>query len=57
LKKDVIILNELDDIPQALQTTLRSFVENGGSLIVIPSEKDTAANLNSFSVIIWSHPV
>ena len=47
-KQDVIILNELDDIPQALQTTLRSFVGKGGSLIIIPSEKDTAANLNQF---------
>jgi hypothetical protein len=47
-KQDVIILNELDVIPNALQTTLKSFVEKGGSLIVIPSEKDTAANLNQF---------
>jgi hypothetical protein len=38
-KQDVIVLNELDGIPQALQTTSRSFVENGGNLIVIPSEK------------------
>jgi hypothetical protein len=30
-----------------LQTTSRSFVENGGNLIV-PSEKDTAANLEQF---------
>jgi hypothetical protein len=28
-KQDVIVLNELDGIPQALQTTSRSFVENG----------------------------
>jgi hypothetical protein len=27
-------------------------VGNGGSLIIIPSEKDTAANLNQFSVIL-----
>ncbi|WP_339919698.1 BatA and WFA domain-containing protein [uncultured Flavobacterium sp.] len=47
-KQDVIILNELDDIPQALQTTLRSFVEKGGSLVVIPSDKDTSVNLNQF---------
>jgi hypothetical protein len=47
-KQDVIILNELDAIPQALQTTLRSFVEKGGNLIVIPSEKDPATNLNQF---------
>jgi hypothetical protein len=47
-KQDVIILNELDAIPQALHTTLSSFVEKGGNLIVIPSEKNSAANLNEF---------
>jgi hypothetical protein len=47
-KQDLILLNELDDIPQALQTTLRSFVEKGGSLVVIPSEKDTPTNLSQF---------
>jgi hypothetical protein len=33
-KQDVIVLNELDGIPQA-QTTSRSFVENGGNLIAL----------------------
>jgi hypothetical protein len=47
-KQDLIVLNELDEIPQALQTTLRSFVEKGGSLVVIPSDKDTPTNLNQF---------
>jgi hypothetical protein len=48
IEKQDVILNELDGIPQALQTTSRSFVENGGNLIVIPSEKKTAANLEQF---------
>ena len=47
-KQDAIILNELDEIPQALETTLKSFVEKGGNLIVIPSAKNTLVNLNSF---------
>jgi hypothetical protein len=47
-KQDAIILNELDAIPQALQTTLKSFVEKGGNLVVIPSTKNTVENLNSF---------
>jgi len=34
-----LILNELDEIPQSLIVTLKAFVENGGNLIVIPSEK------------------
>lgn len=47
-KQDAIILNELDEIPQALQTTLKSFVNKGGNLIVIPSEGSSIVNLNSF---------
>jgi hypothetical protein len=46
--QDAIVLNELDEIPQALQTTLKSFVEKGGSLIVIPSAVSTSANMNAF---------
>jgi len=47
-KQNTIILNELIEIPQALQTTLKSFVSKGGNLVVIPSEKSSISNLNSF---------
>ncbi|WP_456315231.1 BatA domain-containing protein [Pseudomonas shirazensis] len=47
-KQNTIILNELIEIPQALQTTLKSFVYKGGNLVVIPSEKSSISNLNSF---------
>jgi hypothetical protein len=47
-KQNVIVLNELDEIPQALQTTLKSFVEKGGNLIVIPSSTASITNINSF---------
>ncbi|MEO8235711.1 MAG: BatA and WFA domain-containing protein [Flavobacterium sp.] len=47
-KQDAIILNELDNIPVALQTNLKSFVAKGGNVILIPSEKNEIANLNSF---------
>ena len=47
-KQDAIVLNELDEIPQALETTLKSFVEKGGNLIVIPSAKIAIPNLNQF---------
>ena len=47
-EQNTIVLNELDEIPQALQTTLKSFVEKGGNLIVIPSASASVANLNSF---------
>ena len=47
-EQDAIVLNELDEIPQALTTTLKSFVEKGGNLIVIPSALCSVSNLNSF---------
>jgi len=47
-KQDAVVLNELDEIPQALQSTLKFFVEKGGNLIVIPSAKNPIANINAF---------
>jgi len=47
-KQNAIILNELDEVPQALQTTLKAFIAKGGNLVVIPSEKTSISNLNSF---------
>ena len=47
-KQDAIVLNELSDIPQALQTTLKSFVTKGGNLVVIPAQENNITALNSF---------
>ena len=47
-KQNTIVLNELDEIPQALQTTLKSFVEKGGNLVLIPSAKTATTNINPF---------
>jgi hypothetical protein len=47
-KQDAIVLNELKEIPQALQTTLKSFVEKGGNLVFIPSNENSPANSSSF---------
>ncbi|RZJ65614.1 MAG: hypothetical protein EOO50_13265 [Flavobacterium sp.] len=47
-KQDVIVLNELADIPQALQTTLKAFAQKGGNIVLIPSSQSTVANLNAF---------
>jgi hypothetical protein len=47
-KQNTIILNELEEVPQALQTTLKAFVSKGGNLVIIPSEKSSVTNLNSF---------
>ena len=46
--QDAIILNELTDIPQALQTTLKTFASKGGNVIFIPSGENSIANINSF---------
>jgi len=47
-KQDAIVLNELKDIPQALQTTLKSFAEKGGNVVVIPSAESSISNMNTF---------
>ncbi len=47
-QQDVVVLNELDEIPQALQTTLKSFVEKGGNVIFIPSPEQKISNINQF---------
>jgi hypothetical protein len=47
-KQDAILLNEIKEIPQALQTTLKSFVNKGGNLIIIPSKEGNLSTLNAF---------
>jgi hypothetical protein len=46
--QDLIILNEIDEIPQALQITLKDIVQKGSNLTVIPSAKSNLATLNTF---------
>lgn len=45
-KQDAILLNEIKEIPQALQTTLKAFYEKGGHVIFIPSEENKIENIN-----------
>jgi len=47
-KQDAIVVNEIPDVPQALQTTLKSFVEKGGNLIFIPASESKLANSTTF---------
>lgn len=47
-KQDVVILNEVEEIPQALQTTLKAFYKKGGNLVFIPSNLSNIANSNDF---------
>lgn len=46
--QQTIVLNEVAEIPQALSTTLLSFYNKGGSIILIPSQENSLQNLNSF---------
>ncbi len=50
-KQDVILINELEEIPQALESTLKDFVEKGGNLILIPYSADTNLNRNSAQIL------
>ena len=47
-EQNTIILNELAEIPQALQTNLKAFYEKGGNIVLIPSEENNVSNLNQF---------
>ena len=47
--QDLIILNELSDIPVSLQTALRSFTTNGGKVLIIPSQDIDLSSYNSFT--------
>ena len=47
-KQQLILLNEIDNIPSTLSNALTEFVDNGGSLVVIPSISTTLNSYNSF---------
>ena len=46
--QNVIILDGLPEIPNSLQTVLKTFKTNGGTLIVIPSMETNLSNYNEF---------
>ncbi len=46
--QNLIILNELSQIPSALSTAIQSFTNNGGVLIIIPNETIDLKSYNSF---------
>lgn len=48
--QNLIILNELSQIPSALSTAIQSFTNNGGVLIIIPNETIDLKSYNSFLV-------
>lgn len=49
-EQNLIVLNELETIPASLLGVLKSFTNQGGSIIVIPSNKIDIASYNSFLI-------
>ena len=47
--QQTIVLNEISEISQALQTNLVSFYQKGGNVIVIPSTESNLESLNGLS--------
>lgn len=50
----LVILNELNSIDNALQTALKAYLENGGSLYIIPAENADLTTYNMFLSAIAS---
>jgi len=46
-QKDLIILNQLDEIPNSLTTILKSVHDNGGSIVIIPSNTVDIGSYNA----------
>ncbi|WP_439128091.1 BatA domain-containing protein [Polaribacter sp.] len=48
-EQQLIVLNELEEIPEILLKSLVTFSKNGGSIVIIPNEK---INLNSYNLFL-----
>lgn len=47
-QQHLIVLNELDEIPLSLSTSLTDYINNNGYLIVVPSENSDLSSYNRF---------
>lgn len=47
-EQNLIVLNELEDIPVALNTALNAFSKDGGSILIIPSGEISINSYNQF---------
>ena len=50
--QNLIVLNELENIPTSLSSVLKSFTDNGGYVVVIPSEE---INLQSYNNLLINY--
>ncbi|RKF03619.1 putative membrane protein (TIGR02226 family) [Tenacibaculum lutimaris] len=46
-KQHLVVLNELENIPQTLINSLESYMENGGNIIIIPSQNTSINSYNN----------
>ncbi|MEJ2113142.1 MAG: VWA domain-containing protein, partial [Flavobacteriaceae bacterium] len=46
--QNLIVLNEINNIPTSLSSVLKSFTSNGGFVVVIPSEESNLQSYNNF---------
>ncbi|WP_282122220.1 BatA domain-containing protein [Algibacter mikhailovii] len=51
-RQQLIILNELDNIPNPLITSLKQFITKGGSLVIIPSQ---SINIESYNQLLTNY--
>ena len=52
--QNLIILNELNTVPNSLLTALKSFTDDGGYVLIIPSDK---AELNSYNQLLVNYNI
>ena len=51
-KSNLVILNNLDEINSGLSSALKSFVDNGGSLLILPSKEIDLASYQEFMALL-----
>ena len=52
--QNVVVVNEIEQIPEGLQNVLRTFASNGGSLIVVPAKQKENLSYNTFLSLFGS---
>ncbi|MCH3884857.1 BatA domain-containing protein [Tenacibaculum aquimarinum] len=48
LKQQLVVLNEVEEIPQSLISSLANFSKNGGHLVIIPNKNINITSYNNF---------